>query len=360
MSGSNSTGSGRGIGVLVVLVVTQFLSNAFAKGRGGTTDSGTPHECRDDDIQDCLAQCDLGNASSCAKAGYGYQHGEGVPENKALAVKLVTKACDGKDLPGCANLGLMYLTGDGVAADISKGVELTKSACDGKVDFACGNLGTLYADGKLVPKDIPTALSFYDKGCNLKNGDSCRSAGILLRNGKGITKDLKGAVDYFGKACDLNDGSGCSHLSEAYIRGEGVNPSESKALEFAKKACRLGDDTGCNNVQNLGGTMVTPTAIRQAEAKLPKLFEACAVNKSRIEKLRMAGMAAARSGNRDVAAITARKLQGIEAEWLKTLDELRQTITVLTNDEGPRFRELMIRTHRQCSCDATPSGRCRL
>lgn len=338
--------------VVVALCHLPVLAADESKPTVASTDAGVTHECVDTDVSDCLVQCDRGNASSCAKAGYAYQHGEGVPVDMALAVKLVTKSCDAGDMPGCTNLGRMYMTGDGVRRDVAKGLELTQRACDAEVDFACENLGGFYAEGKQVPKSPKRALMYYDKACVMKTGGACRSAGILLKGNWGLPKDSAAAVEYFKKACDLNDGQGCVHLSDAYYLGDGVPEDNAKALEFAKRSCRLGLELGCVKVTDLGGTMVTPADIRRAEIKIAQLFQQCSVNKSRIEAFRVAGITAARNGDKAGAARATERLQSIEPGWARTLDDIRQTITVLTNDEGPRFQQLMVRVHRECSCDA--------
>ena len=48
--------------------------------------------------------CDPGQAVSCYSLAMAYDHGEGVAQDKAKAVRLYQKACDRKDAQGCEAL----------------------------------------------------------------------------------------------------------------------------------------------------------------------------------------------------------------------------------------------------------------
>jgi len=86
-------------------------------------------------------------------------------------------------------------------------------------------------------------------------------------------------------------------------------------------------------------------------------------NRSKIEKLRMAGMQAAKDGNQKQADAATQKLQQIEPQWSETLDMIQEGIELATtNENGERDQQkygVLMRQARACSCEPTRSGRCR-
>jgi hypothetical protein len=86
-------------------------------------------------------------------------------------------------------------------------------------------------------------------------------------------------------------------------------------------------------------------------------------NRGKIEKLRIAGMEAARAGNRRKADEATQKMKGLEPAWAGTLDKIREGIDLVTVDadgvrDQARYATLM-RQVQGCSCEPTRSGRCR-
>jgi ankyrin repeat protein len=89
-------------------------------------------------------------------------------------------ACAEGDAEGCARLGWCYDTGTGVPANRTRAAGLYKPACDAGGMWACFNLALLYASGDGVPKDRAAARTLFRKACDGGDADSCHK----LRSGE--------------------------------------------------------------------------------------------------------------------------------------------------------------------------------
>jgi hypothetical protein len=89
--------------------------------------------------------------------------------------------------------------------------------------------------------------------------------------------------------------------------------------------------------------------VSNARRSLPGLFGKCSANKAKILVLRRQGMAAARAGNQEAAQAAMEKLRELEPTWNDTLIRIREAIGIVTDDEGPEFRKLIMRVKRECS-----------
>lgn len=102
---------------------------------------------------DALAKgCEAGGDSKmCAEAGLtllsGRNAGRPIPPDKRRAGGLLRRACDGGDAVACANLGLMALRGDGVPADRAEAVRLHQRSCELGLQAACGRAAQLRGGG---------------------------------------------------------------------------------------------------------------------------------------------------------------------------------------------------------------------
>jgi TPR repeat protein len=85
--------------------------------------------------------CEAGDAEGCARLGWMYSHGHGVPKSETGAVTFYERACDRGDALGCGNLGVMYEYGrGGLAQDSARATSLYQQGCDGGDPTACANL----------------------------------------------------------------------------------------------------------------------------------------------------------------------------------------------------------------------------
>ena len=84
----------------------------------------------------------------CSELGFLYDIGDGIHQNKQKAVKLYTKACNGRYMGGCYNLGVLYYQGSqGVPQDKQKAKQLFGKACDGGDQSGCRGYRILNEQG---------------------------------------------------------------------------------------------------------------------------------------------------------------------------------------------------------------------
>lgn len=181
---------------------------------------------------------------------------------------------------------------------------------------------------------------------------------------KNATDSCIGDVPACQKECAADVGSyACEALAILYGVGDprvttsGANPE--KARELAKKGCDAGNKHACAAQQEFDEKIATRDAARKAEPALPGLFARCSANRAVIERWRIAGVQAARSGDQAAAQRATQKIHEVEPQWNATLSELREAIRLVTGDEGQRFTQLVLQVKAQCSCEPTRSGACR-
>ena len=161
--------------------------------------------CEPDDIQDCKAQCDKGNADSCYNAG----------------AYLQSRRQEGTEL---------YL----------------RKACEGNVGRACSRLAIIYAPGLLQP-DPPKSFMYAQKGCDLLVPQAC-----VYEGEQDKTKSWSERADFFRRACDLGYFEGCRSLARVYLEGrEGLPRKTEQGLAILVRACEAGTGKACGNLAEL-------------------------------------------------------------------------------------------------------------
>ena len=103
-----------------------------------------------------------GNAMAQYNLGLMYDKGEGVPQDKAEAVKWYRKAAEQGDADAQVNLGFMYGNGDGVPKDYAEAAKWYHKAAEQGHGFAQNNLAIMYRLGDGVPEDYTKAYMFYN------------------------------------------------------------------------------------------------------------------------------------------------------------------------------------------------------
>lgn len=105
----------------------------------------------------CLAACDLHHSNSCARAG-------DATRDRAAALALYRRACDGGSGLGCAAAGLdrearFYL----------------RVHCQQKHAASCLALARLFAEGRGGPVDTAAAATFRREACRLGAAAACET-----------------------------------------------------------------------------------------------------------------------------------------------------------------------------------------
>ncbi len=198
------------------------------------------------------------------------------------------------------------------------GFRAAAAACEGGDPRGCGLLADKLDAGTGGVKDGPRAHKLREQACDSRWGPACTKLGLEQ------------------KGCEAGDTSACDAL------------------------CRRGNVAACDGAsEDVKQERATAVARAQAEQRLPGLFAKCTANRAIIEHWRMAGLAAERAGDEAGAQRATDEIDKVGPAWSETLSKIREAITLLTGDQGPRFTQLVSRFHAECDCKPTYSGRCR-
>jgi len=212
--------------------------------------------------------------------------------------------------------------------------------------YECVGLGNLFIAGDpRVTKSGPNpgkARELGAKACAAANNAACAFVSFIDDNAKKCSGE-----SLCQPYCATGFGASCTNLGRMYRDGDGVTQDQAKAAQFFRQACNAkpADDEGCK--------------YGRAASNLSSLFAQCSANRSEIERWRIAGVQAAHAGNGAAAQRAAEKIRDVEPKWNQTLSDLREAISRLTGDQGPRFQQLIVQVKAQCSCEPTRSGACR-
>jgi TPR repeat protein len=125
-------------------------------------------------------------ALSCVGQASLLAEGQGADKDEALAVKLLSFACDKGQALGCAHLGLLVAEGRGVKKDAAGAIALFNKACDAGEVIGCLRLGVWYEEGRGVPAHPVRAYNDYIRGCKLRDLGCCKAAlRLCVRTKKG-------------------------------------------------------------------------------------------------------------------------------------------------------------------------------
>ena len=122
--------------------------------------------------------------------GLCYHKGEGVTQNHAEAVKWFRKAAEGGYLNAQYALGVCYQRGEGVSENYTEAVKWFRKAAEGGYAKAQHALGSCYYDAKGVLKDHTEAVKWYRKAALQRHPASQYNLGLRYFYGEGIGKDI--------------------------------------------------------------------------------------------------------------------------------------------------------------------------
>ncbi len=202
-----------------------------------TNDTTQAHECSPADESDCVAQCDKGDAVSCAHLGVLKVKKNEVADAKAL----FSKACEAGVGRGCNGLGVIATRGLDGTPDPATGVQRYRQACEQGYANACHNVAFQLQQGEGVPKDVAGAKEIYDRGCDGGLGVSCHNLGVLVQ-----PDDPKRAAELYTRGCQGGYAGACGNLAQLYAEGKGVPNDPKRAAELRKQACAGGIATACS------------------------------------------------------------------------------------------------------------------
>lgn len=104
----------------------------------------------------------LGDLAAARNVATMLRLGQGVPENKELALEFYEKAAQGGLTSAQLNAAFMLVEGDGVEADPEQAAKWFYQAAQSGVTLAQFNLGVMFDKGLGVPQDRSEARTWYE------------------------------------------------------------------------------------------------------------------------------------------------------------------------------------------------------
>jgi TPR repeat protein len=271
------------------------------------------------------------------RLGWMYQHGIGVHQNDAEAVKWYQKAAEKGYAQAQLHLGLMYENGKGVPRDSAEAAKWFRKAAEQSdeilapsrrekpdsssitdilkaaqhgLTFAQNSLGWLYQKGIGIPRDEAKALKWYKKAADKGFAEAQFNLGSMYENGKGVPRDDVEAAKWYRKAAEQGEEikaqSTLDKIKEAslantdiirvaeqgltfaqnrlgwmYQSGQGVPQSDIEALKWYRKAA----EKGYAQAQfNLGRMYEKGTGVPRDEAEAAKWYRKAAQQSEAVTK----------------------------------------------------------------------------
>lgn len=183
---------------------------------------------------------DQGDPEGQYGLGYCYEHGIGVAQDLAEAVKLYESAA-AQDHPDALHaLGRHY---ESVKEECDLVVKrlYEKAAEQGRV-FAQYDLGRCHERGGLgVPKNPIEAARLYTQAAMQGCAPAQHALGLCYENGLGVPKDLIEAARLYKQAADRGYAPAQYKLSHCYFMGRGITQNTKEALSLCRLAASQDD-----------------------------------------------------------------------------------------------------------------------
>jgi TPR repeat protein len=206
--------------------VTSTCPAGFAMQAGKCTQDvgGAPHLCNPSNFDDCVAQCDAGDADSCFNAASTSQY-VGLANRQDEFFK---KACDHGSAAGCRGLA------QGLASsDSARALDLLRKACGDGYGAACMDLGSAQ-----IPIPVDEQVGALKRACLLGEALACQTSAAYL-----MKTDVPAAQEMLEKSCMASNAESCVSAATLYF-GDAVNgvtgkKDEVKGVKVATQGCRL-------------------------------------------------------------------------------------------------------------------------
>ena len=183
----------------------------------------------------------------------------------AAALKELRPLADRGDAEAQYRMGLMYEHGAGVPADKAQMLSwLRKAAAQGHPAAQC-ELGILYSLGDGMPRDDAQAVQWFRKSAEQGNATAQYNLGLLIAQGAAGAVDKPQAVAWFRKAADQGLPIAQFKLGVAYENGEGVAKDDVLAYASYGIAVRNGSKDAVEPRDDLAKSL-TPTQLASARA----------------------------------------------------------------------------------------------
>ena len=182
-----------------------------------------------------------GNASAQTNLGIMYQHGRGVEQNEAEAVRWYLPAAEQGNALAQTNLGIMYERGRGVEQNEAEAVRWYLPAAEQGNATAQSNLGIMYQQGRGVEQNDAEAFRWYLLAAEQGNVLAQAFLGFMYSYGRGVEQNDAQAFLWYLLAAKQGNASAQTNLGIMYQYGRGVEQNEAESARWLRLAAEQGD-----------------------------------------------------------------------------------------------------------------------
>jgi hypothetical protein len=171
-----------------------------------------------------------------------YEHGEGVAQDWAEAVRFYRMAAEQGNAKAQVTLGVCFKRGEGVAQDWAEAVRYYRLAAEQGHFHAQFNLGGCFEHGEGVAQDWAEAVRYYRLAAEQGHADAQCNLGSCYKDGEGVAQDWAEAVRYYRLAAEQGHAGAQSSLGICFeIGAEGVAQDLAEAVRYYRLAISQAD-----------------------------------------------------------------------------------------------------------------------
>ncbi|MBO7147186.1 MAG: sel1 repeat family protein [Lentisphaeria bacterium] len=154
----------------------------------------------------------------------------------AAAEKYLSKLTEFTDPVSAYILGWIYYTGkDGVKQNYAQALAMLTQAAEKQHLQSMLLVASMYQRGEGITQDYQAAYNWYQKAVTLGSADAMCCIGIMYYNGAGVSPDYQTAMSWFKKAAEKNHIVAMQYIAIMYKDGIGVMKNEQEARKWRKK-----------------------------------------------------------------------------------------------------------------------------
>jgi len=186
--------------------------------------------------------CYLESPSDCVSMGERAYRGNGVAENRDLAMAYFDKACQ-IDPDYCE------------ISERLRSLPALRGACTPDSAPACTELGRALSYSLSPEYDPEAALGLLQSGCRQGLGDACLDAAEITRRNYGSNDPARSAQisELLERGCAADNLDACLKLAVALEVGELGTINVERAVDLFNRMCDAGSLEGCHRASNYAG-----------------------------------------------------------------------------------------------------------
>ncbi len=169
-----------------------------------------------------------------------------------------------EDAVGQFQRGKMYDRGEGVKQDKALALKWYRKAADQGYAEAQLLLGIIYDQGIGVPQDYAEAVDWYRKAAEQGYAKAQYNLAAMYDEGLGIKQDFLQAGDWYGKAAEQGYAKAQFNLGSMYLNAEGVAQDNVQGYMWLRLAASQGLEDKVKNRLALARNL-TPAQIKKGK-----------------------------------------------------------------------------------------------